>query len=254
MKLSLLTYLLGKDMTLDELLDIVRKTGIDGLELRAEAGHLHGVELELGPNERADIKKRFEDAYVPFVCLATGCRFEDLDADKRQEEIDRAKRYCDLAADCGAPRIRVFGNVFPEGADQDEVVENVGHALREIAEHADPRGIDVCLEMHGDFFRWEHTLDAVELADHPRVGIVHNCDGRETRFGTISEFYEPVRAHLRHIHMHDLETDYPYKSLFKLLKRDGYAGFMSLESSQSADPKRVIALYARLWREMVASA
>ncbi|MCE5215444.1 sugar phosphate isomerase/epimerase [bacterium] len=254
MKLSLLTYLLGKDMTLDELLDVVRKTGIDGLELRAEQGHKHGVELELTPEQRADVKKRFEDAYVPFACLATGCRFEDLDATKRQAEIDRAKQYCDLAADCGAPRIRVFGNAFPAGADKQQVVENVGAALREIAEHAAPRGVDVCLEMHGDFYWWKYTLDAVELADHPRVGIVHNCDPREMKFGTISEFYTPVRKHLRHFHMHDLESDYPYKALFGMLKRDGYGGFMSLECGASTDPVRVIGLYARLWREMVANA
>ena len=251
MKLSLLTYLLGKDMTLDELLDIVRKTGIEGIELRAEADHKHGVELNLDATQRADVKKRFEDAYVPFACLATGCKFEDLDEAKRQEEIDRAKRYCDLAADCGAPRIRVFGNAFPEGADKQQVIQNVGAALREIAEHAAPRGIDVCLEMHGDFYWWEYALQAVELADHPRVGIVHNCDEREMTFGPISTFYEPVKTYIRHVHMHDLESGYPYKSLFAMLKRDGYAGFMSLECSGSDDPARVIGLYAALWHEMV---
>ena len=59
-------------------------------------------------------------------------------------------------------------------------------ALREIAEHAATRDVDVCLEMHGDFYRWEPTLKAVELADHPRVGIVHNCDPREMKLGPIA--------------------------------------------------------------------
>jgi len=254
MKLSLLTYLLGKDMNLCELLDIVRKTGIEGLELRAEAGHKHGVELELSAAEREDIKKSFEDAYVPFACLATGCRFEALDDAERQEQTDRAKAYCDLAADCGAPRIRVFGNAFPAGSDKAQVVHNVGMCLREIADHAAGRGVDVCLEMHGDFYWWEHTLKAVEIADHPRVGIVHNCDERELNFGPISSFYEPVKHHIRHIHMHNLESGYPYKSLFRALKRDGYGGFMSLECSGSEDPARVIGLYAALWREMVLNA
>ena len=254
MKLSLLTYLLGKDMTLDELIGVVHDTGIDGLELRAEADHKHGVELCLSASERADVKQRLELSRVPLACLATGCKFEDLADGERQEEIDRAKQYCDLAADCGAPRIRVFGNAFPEGADKDQVVNNVGLALREIAEHAQTRGVDVCLEMHGDFYYWEYTLESVEIANHPRVGIVHNCDPREMNFGPISCFYEPVKQHLRHVHMHDLESDYPYKALFALLKRDGYGGFLSLESSGSDDPVRVIGLYAALWREMVANA
>jgi len=254
MKLSLLTYLLGKDMTLDELFSVVRKSRIDGLELRAEAGHMHGVELELDAAQRAEIKQRFTDASIPFACLATGCKFEDPTQAGRQAEIDRAKAYCDLAADCGAPRIRVFGNAFPPGSDKGTVVINAGLALREIAEHAATRGIDVCLEMHGDFYYWKHSLDAVRIADHPRVGIVHNCDPREMAFGPISAFYEPVKEYIRHVHMHDLEEDYPYKALFAMLKRDGYGGFMSLECDGSSDPVRVIGLYAALWREMVQSA
>ena len=254
MKLSLLTYLLGKDMTLDELIDVVHEARIDGLELRAEADHKHGVELTLSADERAAVKARLEDARVPLACLATGCKFEDLDAAVRQAEVDRAREYCDLAADVGAPIVRVFGNAFPKGADKQEVVENVGAALREIAEHAATRGVDVGLEMHGDFYHWAYTLDAVEIADHPRVGIVHNCDPREMSFGPIACFYEPVKSHIRHVHMHDLESDYPYKALIGMLKRDGYGGFMSLECSGSDDPRRVICLYAALWREMVANA
>jgi sugar phosphate isomerase/epimerase len=108
--------------------------------------------------------------------------------------------------------------------------------------------------MHGDFYYWEYTLRAVEIAAHPNVGIVHNCDPREMYWGPISEHYTPVRRYLRHIHMHDLESEYPYKSFFGMLKRDGYGGFMSLECSGTQDPKRVIGLYAALWREMVAGA
>jgi len=253
MKLSLLTYLLGKDMSLDELFDVVHTTRIEGLELRAELGHQHGVELELDAAQRAEVKRRFEDARIPFVCLATSCLFDGLDESVRRIHIDRAKQYCDLAADCGAPRIRVFGNAFPAGADKAQVVENVGASLREIAEHAATRNVDVCLEMHGDFYWWEYTLKAVELANHPCVGIVHNCDPREMRFGPISAFYEPLKHHIRHVHMHNLEEPYPYRALIGMLKRDGYGGFMSIEANESSDPRRVIAVYAALWHEMVAN-
>jgi len=240
MKLSLLTYLLGKDMTLDELIDVVHTARIDGLEVRAEAGHKHGIELDLSADQRAAVKAKLEDVRVPLACLATGCKFEDLDRVKRQAEIDRAKQYCDLAADVGA--------------DVDEVINNVGEALHEIGEHADGRNVGVGLEMHGDFFYWEYALEAVRIADHSRVGIVHNCDPREMQFGPIACFYDPVACYVRHVHMHDLESDYPYGAFIGMLKRDGYGGFMSLESSASDDPRRVIGIYAALWREMVANA
>lgn len=252
MKLSLLTYLLGKDMSLDELLEVCRSSRIPGVEFRAEAGHQHGVELECSPQERAEIRGRCHEAHVAIACLATGCKFEYPEANKRQDEIDRARRYVDLAHEIGAPRIRVFGNAFPaEGITESEVVANVGAALHEIAAHGAERDVDVCLEMHGDFYRWEHTLKAVQIANHPRVGIVHNCDPREMKFGPISNFYDPVKSHIRHVHLHDLENGYPYKSFLGMLKRDGYGGFLSLEAGASDDPKRLIAVYAELFREWV---
>lgn len=254
MKLSLLTYLLGKDMSLEELLHVAVSCRIPGLEFRAEAGHRHGVELERTAAERAEIRDRCRQAGIAISCVATGCKFEYPEADKRQEDIDRAKRYLDLAAEIGAPRIRVFGNAFPEGISHAEVVENVGRALREIAEHGADRDVDVCLEMHGDFYWWEDALNAVRIADHPRVGIVHNCDPREMRFGPISSFYEPVKTYVRHVHLHDLENGYPYKAFLGLLKRDGYSGFLSLEAGASEEPRRVIAIYAELFREWVAGA
>jgi len=252
MKLSLLTYLLGKDMSLAELLDVCRAARIPGIEFRAELDHKHGVELDRTAEERAEIRQRCADAGIAVACVATGCKFEYPQADKRQEDIDRAKQYVDLAADIGAPRIRVFGNAFPaEGITKAEVIANVGQALREIAEHGAERDVDVCLEMHGDFYWWEYTLQAVQIADHPRVGIVHNCDPRELRFGPIASFYEPVKTYVRHVHMHDLENGYPYPAFLGMLKRDGYSGYLSLEADASEDARRIIAIYAELFRAWV---
>jgi len=148
----------------------------------------------------------------------------------------------------------VFGNAFPAGSDKQEVIGNVGAALREIAEHSAARAVQVNLEMHGDFYWWEYALDAVELADHPGVGIVYNCDSREENFGPICGFVDPVLDRIRHVHMHDLESGYPYKAFIGMLKAAGYTGFMSLECSPSQEAPRVIAIYAAYWREMAENA
>ncbi len=252
MKLCLLTFNLGKDFALDDLLEVCDRYGYKGVECRAQLNHGHGIELETTPAQRAEIKAKFEAARVNLAGISTGCRFEFLDPAERQEQIDIAKQFIDLAAEVGAPRIRVFGNAFPKGADKDEVVENVGAALREIGEHAEGTGVDCNLEMHGDFYRWQYTLRAVELADHDSIGIVYNCDGRETRWGPISTFIEPVAKYLRHVHLHDIESpDYPYQDLFRILRNMGYHEYVSLEASPSSDPERVLGLYARLFDCMV---
>ena len=251
MKLSLLTYQLGKDFTLDELLAMCQKYGYAGLECRAELGHKHGVELDTTSAQRAEIRRKFEGSTVDLAGVSTSCRFEFSESDKRREQVETAKRFIDLAAEVGAPQIRVFGNTFPKGSDKDVVVGNVGECLREIGEYADATGVDCNLEMHGDFYYWKYTVKAVELANHPRVGIVYNCDPRELKWGTLSTSIEPAAPYLRHVHMHDMEAvNYPYPEMMRILKNLGYGRFLSLESSASTDPERVIAIYARLFQWM----
>ena len=254
MKLSLLTYNLGKDFTLDKLVEITEKYGYDGIEFRAGVGP-HGVELSATSRQRTKIKAKMASTRVAIAGIGTSCRFESLDAAERRKQVDEAKAYLDLAADVGAPRIRVFGNCFPKGADKDVVVNNVGDCLREIGEYAGKAGVDCNLELHGDFWRWEYALRAVQIANQPRIGLVYNCDVREVACGSISQFLEPIKPYLRHVHMHELENIYPYKLLFRFEKNMGYCGFNSVESdTASSDAERLIQVYALLYRAWVENA
>ena len=162
----------------------------------------------------------------------------------------------ELAADIGSPHIRVFGNAFPKGVEKSDVIRWVGEALAELGEFATGYPVDVLLEMHGDFYYWEYALESVQIANHPKVGIMPNSDGREAVDGSIRQSYEGVKDYVRHIHMHELDDSkgFNYKEFFGLLKRDGYEGFMSAEIQPSDDPGRVLGLYVALWREMVENA
>ena len=62
MKLGLVTYLWGKDWDLPTLIENCEKSNLLGVELRTE--HAHGVEINLSPNQRQEVKKRFEDSSV----------------------------------------------------------------------------------------------------------------------------------------------------------------------------------------------
>lgn len=250
MKLCLLTYNLARQWNLPQLIEVARKSGFAGLEFRAEAGHEHGVELERTAAERREIRDRIEDAYLEAVGIGTGSRFESPDPAQRQAIIERTKRYVELAADIGCTRVRVFGNIIPAGVQRDTCVTYVGESLRTLGEFAEPYGVDVLLEMHGQFNYWGFARTAVEIADHPRVALIYNCDKRDLVAGSVATTYSQVRSLIRHVHLHDFTGGYPYPELFALLKADGYTGYLAseIEGADAITREQYFALYATLFR------
>jgi sugar phosphate isomerase/epimerase len=254
MKLSLDTYAIGTDLTLRDLLELLPANGFDGVEFRCEANQKHGVEPEIDQAGRRRIRALLEQAGIEVACLSTSQRFESPDPLARQAVVERVKQFIDLAADLGCGRIRTFGNDFPPGVPRQQVIQYVGEALRECGKYAEGKGVDVLLEMHGQFYYWEYCLGAVQIADHPNVAINYNCDQRDLVDGSVAFTFGQVKEHVRHVHLHELENpDFPYKELFGLLKEMNYGGFCSLEEGyREGGERKVIALYAALYREIVA--
>jgi sugar phosphate isomerase/epimerase len=253
-KLSLDTYSIGTDLTLRDLMNLLPAHGFDGVEFRCEAGQKHGVEPETAPVERRRIKALLDGAGLEVACLSTGQRFESPNPEERQTVIERVKQFIDLAADLGCRSIRTFGNDFPPSVPRPDVVRYVGESLRACGEYAADKGVDVLLEMHGQFYYWEYCLGAVQVADHPNVAINYNCDRRDLVDGSVAYTWSKVADHVRHVHLHELENpDFPYKELFGLLKGMDYDRYCSLEEGyHEGGEKKVIALYAALYRELVA--
>jgi len=253
MKLSIMTYQIAKDWDLDTYLRVARQSGCVGVEFRVEMGFRHGVELERTAEERRAIKAKCAEAGIDIACIATGCRFHFPEPEKRAEQVALAKQYVQLAADLGCGRIRVFGNDLPPDVEKRRVVGFVGNSLRDIAEFSEPLGVDVLLEMHGDFNDWRTATVAAEWANHPRVAIIYNCDQRDVVEGSVRECFEGIQHLLRHVHFHHLLADYPYKELLALLKGMDYQGYLSAELPASDDPETVMGLTAALMREYIAS-
>lgn len=256
MKLSLLTYNMAKNWDLPKIVEMARAGGFAGIEFRAEANHKHGVELEATPEQRREIRDRIQDGYLDIACIGLSSRFDTPDENRRREVVERTKRYVDLAAAVGCRRLRVFGNDMPkqgmDGApppDRESVIRYVGESLRELGEFGAAHGVDVLLEMHGQFNYFHFARTAVEHADHPSVGIVYNCDVRDLVAGAVAPTYERVRHFIRHVHMHAFTRGYPYPELFALLQRDGYTGYLSSEIDQEIPTAEdYLLMYAHLFR------
>jgi hypothetical protein len=127
MKLGLVTYNMGKDMDCRQLIALCQEAGLEGVELRTT--HPHGVEIELSAVGRAEVKKRFEDAGVEIAGLGSAFEYHSTDPAEVRRNIEGSKAYARLAADMGAPGIKVWPNGVPEGVPVEKTQEQIGLAV-----------------------------------------------------------------------------------------------------------------------------
>lgn len=251
MKLGLVTYNLAKDWDLPAILAMCEKTGFEGVELRTT--HAHGVEVGLDPAGRADVKKRFLDSPVALAGLGSAFEYDSPDPDELRRNIEGTKEYVKLAADVGAPGVKVRPNRLheDEGVPKAQTLEQIGTALRECAAFAADLGIEVRLEIHGrETCLVPNIRTILDAADHDNLLACWNSNPSDRdEGGSIDANYALVRGQIGLVHITDLANpDYPWRRLFALLADDGYDGFTLAEiGQQSCEPERFMKYYRALW-------
>ena len=240
MKYAFMSYSVP-EMTLEQALEAASRWGYDGFEPRVASEHAHGVERSLDADQRRAIRETVESSGVALCCLATGCCYADLSSIDQQ--IDDTHAYIDLAGDLGCPRMRVFGGRFDEWLMREDAIDVVADSLRLVADHAQERGVTLCLETHDDWCDPDHVAAVMNLVKHPNVGV--NWDVMHpTRSAdkSIDQAYQTLQPWIRHVHVHDGvnttdrlefkaigEGDFDHRRVIELLQQDGYDGFLSGE-------------------------
>jgi len=250
MKLTFTSYQIGTTQGYKELFELAKKTGYAGVEFRTGNVHNHGIEIGMTSAQRIEARRFAEDMYMEVSCLNTGLMFHKS-GDELKKEIEDGKALSKLASDLGCRRIRIFGNIIPDGMNAQECVENVASAIKQVAEFAAELDVDVLLEMHAQFNFWGYALPVVEKIGMPNVGLLYNCDNRDLCGPSMRETFSRVRQYIRHVHLHDLDSGYPYLQLFEELYKMDYEGYVSGEIRGSSDPERVLSLYAIAVRNFI---
>ncbi len=189
-----------------ELREIVagaRKWGYDGVELRAVGGTLDLLgRAEFGPAQIARTRAYFEDAGIEICCVDTSCAFHATGASERAGQVNMAIAHAEMAAELGAPLIRVFPDKTQPGAQREETRDWIAACLREIAERM-PDGVNVGLETHGDFARAECAAEIVTLANYQKVKLIWDVANSVAAGDTIENAARIVEPHLAHVHLRD---------------------------------------------------
>jgi sugar phosphate isomerase/epimerase len=241
MAFGLVTYLWGRDWDLPTLIRNCETTNVLGVELRTT--HAHGVEPGLSEAQRREVKKRFAESPAVLVGLGSNERFDHPQPEKLKQAMENAKAFIVLSHDVGGTGVKVKPDSFHKEVPREKTIEQIGRALNELGEFGAGYGQQIRLEVHGQCAELPTIKAIMDIADHDNVGVCWNCNGQDLLGEGLEHNFHLVRGRFGDtVHVRELnDASYPYQSLFDLLVKTDYSGWILLEA-RTNPPDRVAAL------------
>lgn len=197
-------------------------------------------------------KQMLTDHGLLVACVDTSCRLHFPERDERLRMIEEGVRMAELAAELGAPGIRVFGDKIPPGMERDSTRGWIAEGIRELSERTLRSGIEVWLETHGDFATSAETISILEMSGR-EAGVIWDpanalLDGGESP----GDALPVLERKLRHVHLKDFvrdgpkwhpeltgEGDFPLHEVIAALQAANYDRFVSFEWEKRWHPEIV---------------
>jgi sugar phosphate isomerase/epimerase len=237
MRFGMVTYQWGKDWDVPTLIANCTQAGVQGVELRTS--HAHGVEPSIGPAERAEVRKRFQNSPVTLVGMGTAEEFHSPDPKALEKAIENTKAFVLLSRDVGGSGVKVRPNALPKEVPQEKTIEQIGKALNVVGAFAADYGQQIRLEIHGGCAKIPIIKQIMDVATHPNVYLCWNSNKSDTDEPGLEANFNSVKARLggtTHVRTFD-SKDYPWPELFKLFVQMDYAGWILLEAGTKVDDR-----------------
>jgi sugar phosphate isomerase/epimerase len=227
MKISLYTITLnggyygGPAVPLLEIFPKAKAWGYDGIEI--EAKRPHGSPLDLDTATRRAIRQAADDNGLELSCIASYNDFSSPIDEHRENELLMVREQIKLAADVGAPLVRVFsawsGVSYRDGAITYEIARhNLGRrypgfttleqwnhvrdCLGEAAKMAEDADVILALQNHTPVIEnYQHMLDFIGEVDSPALKAC--LDAPLLKVHTEDYYREAIEAtgeHMVHTH------------------------------------------------------
>jgi sugar phosphate isomerase/epimerase len=247
MHMGLVTYNLGEAWDTPTIIKNCEAAQFEGVELRT--GHAHKVEVDLSPEQRREVKKRFQDSKVQLMGLGSTFEYHTPDQAKLHQEIEATRQYILLAQDVGASGIKVRPNALPKEVPPEKTLDQIGRALQELGDFARDHGQVIRLEVHGTGTASPPRIKTIlDTANHPNVGACWNSNASDLDGEGWDHNFDLLKDKIFSVHMRDLFLeDYPFRKLLTRLNEIKFTGFCLAEIPASADPVRVMKYYRALW-------
>src|SRR3954471_20825197 len=163
----------GNGMSLFDLMDYAAENNFDAVDL---TGYFFPEYPKVPSDEFIHDVKRYA-FQLGLDISGTGVRndFANPDPAKRAADVKHVKEWVDVAVKLGAPVVRIFSGVIPEGYENrwDSIAVYMAASMRECADYARQRGILIGVQNHGDFLKTaEETIKLVKLVNSDWFGVI----------------------------------------------------------------------------------
>ncbi len=231
----------SEQSTFEELIALAKAHGYDGIEIRLDAKHAHGIETTSDDAFIANARKLAQDSGIAVCCVATSCMFQT--PEKSAQGVESGKAAIKLAMKLGAPTIRVFGGTIPEGMPRAESLKTVIAGLKTLAPFAEAAGVTVCVETHDSWCDPAHVAEIIAAVGSPYVMVNWDIMHPVLTAGvSIEKSFETLKPYIKHVHIHGGTREngkleflpigqgpIDHRAAVKLLMAAGYQGFLSGE-------------------------
>ncbi len=226
-----------------------QRMGYNGIELRFVADQRDLLQTpELQKEMLPATRQQLKEANLAICCVDTSVMLVNTD----DAMIESGRRHIDLAADLGAPYVRVFGGQTVGEKPRDAALQTAVVNFRTLADHASGRKVRVLVETHDDFSSADSVAQLIKRVNHPNTGVLWDIHHPyRIHNETPAQAFAAVGPNVHHVHIKDSKKlpgntfrycllgdgDVPIAQCLNLLKTAGYDGWIALEWEKTWHPE-----------------
>ena len=250
MKLSLYT-LLGKDLPLDKVIELAKKTGFEAVDIRQAEDGKH-IPVGVTDEEVEKIREMISHTGLEISGLTTYHRIGECEETTKSKMLSNIKRAIEIAHHLRAKFLRISGSDLNLNVGYETQREEFREQAMQISEIAKKFGIVVTVEQHCCLLTSSagQILDLMRGLDTSYLGIVYD-PGNTLREGYERPLVqiEMLRYLIKNVHVKNArfiegkrkdeylpaeptkldEGFLDWRLIIKHLKRIGYNGYLTLE-------------------------
>ncbi|MFZ2537845.1 MAG: sugar phosphate isomerase/epimerase family protein [Oscillospiraceae bacterium] len=226
------------DWDWNEIYSIAKDLKFDGIEVRGVANELFVPKIKAFNQEHIEKTiAKMKSCELEFSMLTSGISI----GEDNKTALEDAKSYIDLASKLSAKYIRIMISSHPQPEDVN--MENAIKLYNDMCQYGESRGVIPLIETNGILANSKEMLEFMEAIESENKGVLWDIHHPFRYFGEQpQETHSNIGKYVKYIHVKDSIMlgeslayrmmgygDVPIFDALKILKENGYDGYVSLE-------------------------